>query len=156
LPVISDDERAWLDEEAMSPRWVRVGRLRVPTPWTPQRARLFACACVDTVMPHFESTHIYDTRPRRALEVARELAYGEASERELRRAQRELAQVSHRVGVAALWATQDHPGTAIWAAWVVSQIYASGAPRAWFLSEVLEPLFLRWHLGEVPEFTGER
>jgi hypothetical protein len=46
--------------------------------------RLFACDCAESVLPLFEEKYPEDKRPRRAIEVARRFAVGEATLEELK------------------------------------------------------------------------
>ena len=48
-----------------------------------REARLFACLCAESVLPIYEKTHPGDERPRKAIEVARRFASGEATRKEL-------------------------------------------------------------------------
>lgn len=63
---------------------VREARLlRKVGAWNERIARLFACDCAEHVLHLFESKFPNDKRPRRAIEVARRFASGEASKDEL-------------------------------------------------------------------------
>jgi hypothetical protein len=57
----------------------------------PGPARLFACDCAGRVLPLCEAAHPGDTRPRRAIEVARAYARGEATDEELEAARKGAA-----------------------------------------------------------------
>jgi len=45
--------------------------------------RLFACDCAEHVLPIWEKAHPQDDRPKRAIEIARKYAHGEASKAEM-------------------------------------------------------------------------
>src|SRR3972149_5760710 len=50
-----------------------------PKDETEKIARLFACDCAESVLPIFEKYYPDDRRPRTAIEVSRQFAYGLAS-----------------------------------------------------------------------------
>jgi hypothetical protein len=50
---------------------------------SPQHQRLFACDCAEHVLSYFERFQPLDTRPRKAIGVARQYALGKASPEEL-------------------------------------------------------------------------
>lgn len=51
--------------------------------WDDRIARLFACDCVERVLPIYEKEYPDDKRPRHVIEVARLFAEGKTSDREL-------------------------------------------------------------------------
>jgi len=58
--------------------WITFGCLSLPD----AQLRLFTVDCAAHVLPRFEEIHPQDNRPRRAIEVAREMAKGKASARD--------------------------------------------------------------------------
>jgi len=62
--------------------------------------RLFACDCAERVLPIFEKEHPKDKRPRKAIEVSRSYANGEATQ-EQRAAARAAAWAAGAAGDAA-------------------------------------------------------
>lgn len=68
--------------------------------------RLFACDCAESVLNLFEEKYPNDTRPRKAIETARQFANGECELHDLIRARN-----------AALDATWDASGATWYAAW---------------------------------------
>ena len=67
------------DDKACATRRVR---LAGPVDVT-RELRLCACDCAERVLPIFEREHPADDRPRKAVEVARRFANGEATQEEL-------------------------------------------------------------------------
>ncbi len=86
-------------------------------------ARLLACDYAEHVLHIYEAKYPDDQRPRRAIEVARRYAMGDASRTEL----------------AAAWSAAGSAGSAAWsAAW--SAASAASAERAWQEQRLREAL----------------
>ena len=63
---------------------VREARLvRTIETWNEKTARLFACDCAERALKHYERKYPNDDRPRKAIEIARRFARGEATKKEL-------------------------------------------------------------------------
>ena len=120
-------------------------------------ARLYACDCVERVLPMFEAKHPGEKRPRHAIETTRRFASGEASADELAAA-RDAAEAAWaaayaawaaaeawaaaRAATYAAWAARDAAGDAAWnaagdaawaardAAWAAAWIAAGDAAYA--------------------------
>ena len=72
-------------------------------------ARLFACDCVESVLPNFERCYPNDKRPRQTIEVVRRFANGSATLEELesaRSAARSAAESARSAWLAARSARQ--------------------------------------------------
>lgn len=175
LPVYRDDDDG---EEALSlaqPLWLKVAGVRVPLVWGPRRAQLFAVEGARRVLPIFEDVHWEATRLEAALEVATRSAYGLATKEERQAAAQQVSSLMSIVGMTT------PAGEVVWAVWMalredadeVASVVAEAARDAhakWeagegesegrsaagreFLADVVDPLFLRWSLGEVPEYTA--
>ena len=101
-------------------------RVRLAGPVDASRElRLFAADCAERVLPIFEKRYPGDDRPRKAIEVARRFAEGEATQKEMRAA-REAA------GDAA-WAAREAAGDAAWdAAWAAwASAWDAAKDAAW-------------------------
>jgi hypothetical protein len=91
--MLIDEDRAFARERVTLAGPVDVSR----------ELRIFACDCGERVLPLFEAKHPGDDRPRRAIEVARRFADGDATMAEMQDAQ---------YAAWAAWASW-----AAWAAW---------------------------------------
>ena len=102
-------------------------RVRLAGPVDASRElRLFAADCAEHVLPIFEKEYPGDDRPRKAIEVARRFAEGEASPEELRDARDSAADsVSESAADSVVWA-------AAWAAaWAASGAAWADSGAAW-------------------------
>jgi len=122
---------------------VREARLlRQVETWTERTARLFACDCAERVVDLCGD----DPRPRRAIDVARRYAGGEATEVELaaardaaRAAERDAARAAERDAArAAAWAAERDAARA--AAWAAERDAARAAERKWQSGRLMEYL----------------
>ncbi len=86
--------------------------------WDERTARLYACDCVEHVLPIFERAYPDDPRPREAIATARRYAVGEATQQELIAA----AEAAQSAGIHAAWMLTD-------AAWAAARAAARAA--AW-------------------------
>jgi hypothetical protein len=124
---------------------VRQARLLRRLNWNDRTARLFACDCAERVI------HLCgdDPRPRRAIEVSRRYAIGEATDDELAAAWAAASAAARAAASAAAWAAsaaaRAAASAAAWAAraaaWAAASAAvsaASAAERAWQLSRLLE------------------
>jgi hypothetical protein len=86
--------------------------------WGERTMRLFACDCAEHVLPIFEERRPGDGRPRRAVEVARRYADGEATIQELReaRADADAAAYAAAAYAAAAYAAAHAADAAAYAA----------------------------------------
>jgi len=92
---------------------VRRARLVRPVEtWTATTARLYAADCAEMVLPIYEDKHPDEDRPRRAIEVARAYARGEATDKQLA-----AAGAAAGAAWAAAGAARDAAGAAWAAAW---------------------------------------
>lgn len=103
--------------------------------WNSRTQRLFACDCAEHVLHLFEQEHPDDTRPRRAIEVARLYADGGATNEELAAAA-DTAKAAARAAAdaarhAAWAAARDAADAARDAAWRAARDAAWDAERAW-------------------------
>lgn len=104
--------------------------------WTERTAREFACDCAERVLPIFERERPDDDRPRRAIEVARRFARGEATDSELAAAwaaARAAAWAAARSATrSAAWAaTRSATRPSAWsAAWAAASPAAGAAAGA--------------------------
>ena len=62
---------------------VREARLLRRMNWDERIARLFACDCAEDVLPIFEKQYPEDSKPRKAIDIARLYANGKATKEEL-------------------------------------------------------------------------
>ena len=79
------DEHVWHTDDSVGRKLV-ARRMRVTErveAWTDRTARLFAADCAERVLPIYERQQPVDERPRRAIEVARRFANGDATRDEL-------------------------------------------------------------------------
>lgn len=110
---------------------VREARLLQRLNWDDRVARLFACDCAEHVLSICE--HEYpDGSPRKAIEVARRYANGEATEEELYDANLAARSAARNVGSSRDWATawssvQASEGTPGWIAGNAAQAAAMDA-----------------------------
>ena len=176
-PVYNPHEENWVESWKDLDRWVVVSGSKVPALWTPQREQLFACDVAESVLPHFEAVYLGAGGPRALLVLARRYAYGLVSEEAFATARRKawntVSAANHRAalareGVAALRSamfatsavahamcvdsvrgTVETVESAEWA-----NLAATHPQDASFIPVTVEPLFLRWNLGEVLEYTG--
>jgi len=163
-PIFHPEDSDWLYTRRREDRWFRVCGVIVRGVWTLQRARLFTCDVAESVLPLFETAVPEDSRPREAVRVARRYAYRQASDKELEKARSSSWAAVEAAEEAAYWAAAEAAEAASWAAVEVGGSVtwaANGAvtaqkeeDRPAFIRETVERLFLRWSLGEVPEFTG--
>jgi hypothetical protein len=111
LAEIGSDEIVESDDKIV----VRRARLvRKFATWNECSARLFAADCAEHVLPIFEARYPDDTRPRKAVEAARQFARGE-------------------IGAAAGDAAGD-------AAWAAAGDAAGDAERVWQTNKLFEYL----------------
>src|SRR5690606_3074010 len=82
-------------------------RLLRRLPWDERTAREFAADCAERALAVYEAAYPGDDRPRRAVEVARAYARGEATRDELS---------ARAAACAAAWAAEDSAEDAAWAA----------------------------------------
>jgi len=162
-PVFRYEDGGWSGEFMVRPRWVCVCGARVPALWTSPRARLFACDVAMAALPDFEKLYPEDQRPRQAIEVARRFAYGLATGTELWTARRAAVEASAVGEVCAARAVSVASSAAsAWGSetgWLAAEEVASkrwsaaplGAEGRYFRGKIAL-LFMRWHLGEVPEY----
>ena len=88
--------------------------------------RLFACDCAESVLHMFEKHYPNDDRPRKAIDVARKYANGEASINELNTASDAARAAAWGAARAAAWAAawaaaEAAPRDAAWAAYRVNR-----------------------------------
>ena len=91
-----------------------------------KQLRLFACDCAERVLPIFEKECPEDNRPRKAIEVARLFADGEATHEELDAARAAAWAAARAAARAASWA----------AAWAASYAAAWAAEEKWQLGRL--------------------
>lgn len=96
-------------------------RLIERLPWDDRSARLFACDCAEDVLPIFERDFPGDDRPRRAIEMARRFAVGDATRDELAAARDAAGDAEKAAAWAAAWAAAGD------AAWAAEAAWAAGA-----------------------------
>ena len=106
--------------------------------WNARTQRLFACDCAEHVLHLYERNYPDDDRPRKAIEVARRYAEGEATRAELDAAW-------DAAGAAAWDAAGDAAGAAAWAAawdaaWDAAGAAAGAAEREWQRGRLMEYL----------------
>jgi len=112
--------------------------LRCTTEPCDRLARLFACDCAEHVLPIFEQKNPGDKRPRKAIEVSRRYANGEATREELDAAG---AAAEAAAGDAAEAAAEAAAGDAAWyAAWAAAGDAAWYAERDWQKERFLQYL----------------
>lgn len=105
--------------------------LRKLETWNEQTARLFACDCVERVLPIFEKCYPNDQRPRQAITITRLFAEGKATQEELDVAWVAAWDVAR---AAALVAAQDTVWSGAWAAaWKVARaaVQTAASSVAW-------------------------
>ena len=97
---------------------------------------LFAADCAEQVLPLFERDRPDDSRPRRAIEVARDPhanTAARAAARAARIAERDAARAAARAANvaarAAAWAASDAASAAAWAAWDAARATAKAVAR---------------------------
>jgi len=134
---------------------VREARLiRYMDTWNERTARLFLCDLAEKVLPIYESAYPSGDRPRKAIEIARRFANGNASKEELDAARdaasasanaasasaRDAASASANAARDATWdATWDAAWDAAWyaasasanAAWAARDAVSASAKDAW-------------------------
>jgi hypothetical protein len=128
-----DGKRVDVDDQAETKVVVRRARLiRRLNGWNERTLRLFAVECAERVLPIFERERPSDDRPRRALEVARRYANGEATEEELAAAWNAVWDAAwDAAGAAARDAVRDAVRDAARAAaWNAAGAAAGDAARA--------------------------
>src|SRR5690554_6047344 len=118
---------------------VERARLLRRLPWDERTAREFAADCAERALPVYEAAYPGDDRPRRAVEVARAYARGEATRDELS---------ARAAAEAAAWAAEDAAEDAAWAAaeaaaWAASEDAIEAAAwaaedAAWAAAEAAE------------------
>ena len=114
--------------------WQQARLIRRIDTWNERAARLFACDCAEHVLPLFEKRHPDDKRPRKAIEIARRFADGEATKEE-------LAAAEAAAGTAARYAAEAAAGTAAGAAaWAAARAAAWAAERTWQTDKLFESL----------------
>ena len=98
--------------EAKDKICVRRARLtkRIET-WNKQTQRLFAADCAERALPIFETAYPNDTRPREAIEAARQFVRDEITA-----ASRDAAFAAARVAGDAAWDAAWAAGAAAWGA----------------------------------------
>lgn len=105
----------------------RQARLLARTGWNARTAREYACDCAEHVLPRFEDACPQDDRPRRAIEVARRYARGQATDDEqvdAWKAAWSAAEEARTIGAA--WAA------ATAAAWVTGEpAWAAARDASW-------------------------
>src|SRR5690554_6590006 len=111
---------------------VERARLLRRLPWDEQTAREFAADCAERALAVYEAACPGDDRPRRAVEVARAYARGEAARDELsaRAAARAAASAAKDAAEAAARAAEDAAEAAAWAAAGVAAEAAEAASWA--------------------------
>jgi hypothetical protein len=136
---------------------VERARLLRRLPWDERTAREFAAGCAERALPVYEAAYPGDDRPRRAVEVARAYARGEATRDELSaraaaRAAEDAAGGAARaaawaaawaVAGAAAWAAEAAARAAETAAWAVAGAAAGSAKdaeRGWQAARLAELL----------------
>ena len=111
--------------------------------WNDQTARLFGADCAERALPAFETCCPGDPRPRRAIEVARAFANGQATEKDLAAARAAAKAATRAASGRAAWdAARDAAWDAAWAAarvasrgpawdaaWAASRAAANAATR---------------------------
>jgi hypothetical protein len=108
--------------------------------------RIFACDCAERALPAFEAEHPGDDRPRRAIEVARRFADGDATMAEMQDAQAAAEAAAGDTGYAAGYAARGAAQyTAQYAARAAARAAAAGADawtteREWQESRLTELL----------------
>jgi len=119
-----DGEHAYHDYKHVFGRARLTRRLSA---WNERTARLYACDCAEHVLPLYEAAMPGDTRPRRAIEVARLYADGKATSEELAAAVDDARAAAR----AASWAAaRAAAGTAAGAA-AVDAAGAAAVDAAW-------------------------
>ena len=99
-----DDARVWSKDKSLAEAWATCERadwmcwlLVRLHPYTAGQVRLALCACAETALQYIPAG---EDRPRRAIEVARLYARGQATDQQ-------LAAAGHAAGAAA-WAAAGH------------------------------------------------
>src|SRR5690606_4364358 len=156
---------------------VVVGRARLlrRLPWDERTAREFAADCAERALPVYEAACPGDDRPRRAVEVARAYARGEAARDQLaaggmaardaaRDAVRAAADAAEAAAGAADWdAVRAAPEPAADAAWAAAADAAAEAAEAagdaardaaWAAAEAAEDAERRWQAARLAELLG--
>ena len=115
-------------------------------------ARLLACDYAEHVLPIFETQYPDDDRPRKAIEVSRRYARGEAIEAELTAAWN-AAEAAWAAAETTAWAAAE---TAAWAdawaaAWAAAWADAWAAGGAWNAAEAAERTWQEARLRELLE-----
>jgi len=152
--------------EDFSDKSATTGRIRLARHienWNDRSALLFATDCAALVLHLFENKVPNDDRPRKAIEVARLFANGEATSDELDAA----AGVAGAAGAAA-WAAGTAPGVAgaardaawaaAWAAWAAgaaARVAGAAARAAWAAAGVAARDALTKRFWEYADGTAE-
>jgi len=122
---------------------VREARLlsRLET-WNERTARLFACDCSEHVLSLFGFGAVYsdDERPRKAIEVARRFANGEATQDELTVAEAAVRDAARDAGVAVRSSWVVAEAAAVVAAKATTRAAARDAESKWQTQRLLEYL----------------
>ena len=122
--------------------------------WNERTQRLFACDCAEHVLSIYEREYPDDGRPRKAIEVARRFADGEATPEELAAAERAAWAAARAAAERAAWAAardaaeraawaaaRDAARDAAWAAaWDAAWDAARAAERAWQIARLQKHL----------------
>ena len=99
-------------------------------------ARLLACDYAEHVLHIFEAKYPDDYRPRKAIEVARRYARGEAAEEELAAALHAAEAAAEAAGYAAWYAAEAAAGAAAWAAaWAAWHAAWAAGAAAWYAAD---------------------
>ena len=159
-PVYHAQHEDWLFDHREQARWVCVGGVRLPspTPWGPERERLFTCDLASVLLPLFEAAYPDDARPRDAIEAARRFVSGDVKGGELESARQaaedaaedvaadecndaaRLAALVARVAATYRWARVSMLG---WLGTLLT-VEALGEDAG---SDTVKACFLRQHLG---------
>ena len=136
--------------------------------WNERTARLFACDCAERVLPLFEKDNPADTRPREAIETARQYANGQATDEELAAAWDAAWDAARDAARDAAWAaawdaTWDAARAAAWAAraaaWAAARDAtwdaARDAAREWQYARLLELLMSDEVVAAAPATDGK-
>lgn len=105
-------------------------RLLKKTSWDDHLARLFACDCAERLLPLYERDCPDDSRPRRALEVARLYLDGKVDKRELIAARDNMGTETTNIEISLYPGTRSIADTI---ARMVVRVAVSNSP--WFVSE---------------------
>src|SRR5690554_3183028 len=139
---------------------VERARLLRRLPWDERTAREFAADCAARALPVYEAAYPGDDRPRRAVEVARAYARGEATRDELsaRAAACAAAWAAEDAAEDAAWAaSKDATEAAAWAAedaaWAAADA-ARAAARSAEAAEAAEAAERRWQAARLAELLG--